>query len=107
MFVARSRLLSAVTPSSVPPALVKTSSAPPLAEYVPFLMVPLERFHEPVAVFNASVVPVLSRVPTRFTVPPLRVNVPRLATVKEPPRFTVLSLALMRPALLQAFDDEL
>ncbi len=55
---------------------------------------------------SARVVSVLSNVPTRFTVPPLCVNVPKAVNVNNPPRFTVLLLALIVPALLQALDEE-
>ena len=107
MLLARSRLLAAVTPSSVPPVLVKTSSAPPDSLSVPPSIVPPARFQEPVVAFRASVVPVSSSVPVRFTVPPVRLNVPRPASVNRPPRFTVEFVALIVPALLQALVEEL
>ena len=42
-----------------------------------------------------------SSVPVRFTVPPLRLNLPRAGTVKFPPRFTVELVAAIEPVLLQ------
>ena len=62
------------------------------------MIVPPSRFQEPVAAVKASVVPVLSNVPTRFTVPPLRLIVPSAASVNSPPRFTVLLVAVIVPA---------
>ena len=64
LLVAKSRSLAAVTPSNVPPEDVKTSSAPPDSLSVPLFSVPPARFHEPVVASRASVVPVLSSVPT-------------------------------------------
>src|SRR4051794_36922870 len=65
-------------------------------------MVPPSRFHEPVLASSASVVPVSSSVPTRFTLPPLRVKLPSCTSVNRPPRFTTLLVALIVPPLLQA-----
>ena len=86
---------------------MKTNSAPPDSLSVPLFIVPPARFHEPVVASRASVVPVLSSVPVRFTVPPVRLNVPRPASVKLPPRFTVELVAVIVPVLLQALVEEL
>src|SRR5206468_662289 len=59
------------------------------------------RFHTPVALFSVSVAPVLSSDPVTLTVPPVRVTVPMLAVVYEPPRLRVLALTLTVPALFQ------
>ena len=99
--------MSAVTPSSVPPEDVKTSSAPPDSVSVPPWSVPPARFQEPVAAFKASVVPVLLSVPVRFTVAPAWLNVPRAAKVNVPPRPTQEFGASIVPVLLQALVEEL
>ena len=78
-----------------------TSSAPPASVTMPPLMVPPTRFHEPVVVVKARVVPVLFSVPVMFTVPPVRVNEPSAARVKLPPRLTVLLVAVIVPSLDQ------
>ena len=57
-----------VTPLSVPPEFVGTSSAPPDSLTVPPLTVPPTRFHEPLAAFSVNVLPALFNVPVRFTV---------------------------------------
>ena len=90
-----------VTPSSVEfPVAVRDE---PLALVtVPFLILPLvARFHEPVEELSVRVELLLSSVPVRFTVPPLRVQVVPLFSVKLPPRFKVPLLTLMVPVLLQ------
>ena len=46
--------------------------------------VPPTRFQEPVVASRASVVPVSSSVPTRFTVPPVRLNVAQAGQRKQP-----------------------
>src|SRR4051812_12326153 len=80
------------------------SAAPPVAVYVPFFNVPDEsRFQLPVAADNARF-PV--SVPVRFTVPPVRLNVPKVAWVKLPPRLTVELVAEIVPALLQALSGD-
>src|SRR5712664_1103299 len=104
--VARSRSLLAVKPSSVPPLLVNTNSAPPASLSVPFLIVPPTRFQEPVVAVRARVLLVLSSVPVRFTVPPERLKVPKPAVVKLPPRFTVEVLSVIVPVLLQTPEPE-
>ncbi len=102
---ARSRSLSNVTPASVPRELVKVSSAPPASVTVPPSTVPPTTFHEPVAAVKASVMPTLFRVPVRFTVPPERVNEPRPATVKVPPRLTVVLVAVIVPSFDQVLFE--
>src|ERR1043166_5514617 len=87
--------LPSVTPDKVPP--LATNCAPPVAVTVPPLIVP-DTSHEPVAASNVN--PPLS-VPMRFTVPPVRLNTPKPACVKLPPRFTVPLVALMVPVLFQ------
>src|SRR5262245_52718549 len=89
-----------VTPSRVPPEPVATSFAPPDSFKVPFFSVPPARFQEPVVALSVSVVLVLSKMPDRFTVPVVRLNVPKLANVNEPPRLVVELVALIVPVLL-------
>ena len=57
--------------------------------------------HDPLAAFNARVVLVLLSVPTRNTEPLVREKFPRFASVKFPPRLTVVLLTLMLDRLLQ------
>src|ERR1035438_5179485 len=89
-----------VTPLNVP--LLTTNDAPLVVRTLPPRTLPPLSTHEPeLAPSNTSVVLVLFNVPVRFTVPPLRVNAPRLASVNAPPRFTVAFVTLMAPALAQ------
>ncbi len=88
-----------VTPLKVP--LFTTSETPVAVVIVPPSTVPPSNTHEPLAALSARVVPVLVSTPVRLTVPPLRVNAPKSASVKLPPRFTVTLVALIAPALVQ------
>jgi hypothetical protein len=59
-------------------------------------------FHDPVVVpLSVSVEPVLSSVPVKLTVPPLRDHVPSPEVVNEPPRFNVPAVTLIVPVFLQ------
>ncbi len=68
---------------------VATSEVPSDSVTVPLRIVPPDRSQEPVLAVKANVFPVLSRVPVRFTVPPLRVSVPKPAVVKLPPKLRI------------------
>ena len=60
-------------------------------------MVPPLRTQGPVALLSVRVLPELSMMPARLTVPPERLKVPRPAMVTEPPRLTVELVALTVP----------
>src|SRR5262245_7066235 len=63
-------------------------------------MAPPANTQEPVVSSNASVVPPLPSDPVTFTVPPERLNVPKSASAKVPPKLTVeLLLEVMVPEL--------
>ena len=96
-----SNVPSIVTPLKVPVPFT-TSVAPPAVVIVPPSTVPPSNTHEPLAAFSARVVLVLVSTPVRLTVPPLRVNAPKAANVKLPPRSTVTLVALIAPALVHA-----
>ena len=92
-----SRVPSSVTPLKVLLLLTAVRTLAPLVVIVPPMMVPPNTFHPPVRLSSARVLPVLSRVPVTFTVPPVRLNepagagakMPRPAVVNEPPRLSV------------------
>ena len=67
---------SSVTPLMVLLLLTAVRTLPPLVVIVPPMMVPPDTFHPPVRLSSARVLPVLSRVPVTFTVPPVRLNEP-------------------------------
>ena len=97
---ARLTLPTTLTASSTPPLLVNARSAPPAHVTVPPVIVPPARRHVPVVAVSGSVAPVLSRLPVRFTVPPLRAKFGRLipAVVNVPPRFSVELVTFIVPA---------
>ena len=64
--------------------LTAVRTLPPLVVIVPPMMVPPATFHPPVRLSSARVLPVLSRVPVTFTVPPVRLNEPAGAGAKMP-----------------------
>ncbi len=106
---------SSVTPLMVLLLLTAVRTLPPLVVIVPPMMVPPYTFQPPVRLSSARVLPVLSRVPVRFTVPPVRLNepggagakMPRPAVVKGPaepwllPKSSVPPLTRMLPVLVQ------
>src|SRR5437867_4026668 len=57
--------------------------------------------HEPSGPPSVKVALLLTSVPNRFTVPPVRFRLPNRAVVNVPPRFTVELLALIVPPLPQ------
>ena len=71
------------------PVTVPPSTVPPLST------------QEPPTALSTNTALLLLRVPVKFTTPPLRLRVPRLANVKLPPRFTVALVALIVPVLVQ------
>src|SRR5438105_2431758 len=88
-----------VTPSSWTPPTVTSAAAPALI--VPPVMLPLVRFHAPLAAL--SVAPALFSVPaTTMFAPAAPVNPPRSPGVNVPPRDSVeLGERLIVPALCQ------
>src|SRR5262245_44113893 len=88
-------------PSNVPPLWLKVSLTSPTWVTVPPLIVPPFNVHDPLAVFSPSVAPFRSSTPVTLTLPPVRLNVPRFGNVNVPPRFTVVSFALIVPLLIQ------
>src|SRR5262249_40756352 len=72
----------------------------PASVTVPPLILPFFRYQSPVTAFKVSVVPVLSRVPTRVTVLWGCSNLPKPAVVNVPPRFALQPVRLMVPALV-------
>ena len=88
----------AVTPSNVPPGGEDQRRAR-LYVYIPPSKVPPRQVPRTCGRVNASVCPLLSSVPTKFTVPPVRLNVPNAGQVNGPPRFTVESVTLIVPVL--------
>ncbi len=89
-----------VTPSSVPPAVVKIISAPALVVTVPPTIFPRRMNQLPVVASSVSP-DVFVRVPVRFTVPPVRLIVPRFGGVKLPPRLTVPPASSIVPVFAQ------
>ena len=93
--------LLSVTPLNVPPLVVVMNDEPSANAMVPPTTVPPSRFHEPVVASSVRVSPVLVSVPVTFTVPPVRVIVPKSELSKLLPRFNVPPSILKVPVLVQ------
>src|SRR4029079_12446448 len=86
------------------PLPASNSDAPSANATVPPLIVPV-KFHDPVTAFSVIVEPVFVTVPVWFVTPPAPLIVPNPAVVTVPPRFSVASVTLIVPVLLQALPS--
>ena len=80
--------------------LVSLSSVAPLRFSVPLVRAPPESVQSPVEALRVSVPPPRLAVPLTFTMPAVRLKVPRLVGLKVPFKLTVVLVVVSVPALL-------